>query len=61
MMLFQIEKGSKQKLFEIYLNATNREHKTRDLGNKVIFSVKRPQFTQDEVLLNMFFNELVTL
>lgn len=61
MMLFQIEKGTKQNLLAIYLNATNREYKVRDMGSKLIFTVKRPHFTQDEVLLNMFFNELVKL
>ncbi len=62
MLKFEIPKGSKQNLFCLFLHAKSLDYKTKDnKDNKdtVIFSVKPPHFSQDEVCLNMFYNELL--
>ncbi len=61
MLKFDVKKGEKQNLFAIYLNATRREYNTRDNGNTVVFTVKPPHFSQDEVMLNVFYSELVKI
>ena len=59
MLKFEIPKGSKQNLFCLFLYAKSLDYKTKDNKDTVIFSVNPPHFSQDEVCLNMFYNELL--
>ena len=59
MLKFEIPKGTKQNLFTLFLNAVNREYQVKDNNKTLIFTVSKPYFSQDEVMLNMFFDELV--
>ena len=58
-MEFVVEKGHKQNLFCLLLNGMNKEYKVKEKNGNIIFSVKKPAFSQDEVLINMFYNELL--
>ena len=59
MLKFEIPKGTKQNLFVLYLNATHRTYKVSETANAIIFTVSKPHFSQDEVLLNLFYATLV--
>ena len=60
-MNFEVQKGTKENLFVLFLNATNREYTIKYKGKLTIFTVKKPYFSQDEVALNLFYKVLLEM
>lgn len=60
MLRYEVDSKS-ESIFCIFLNAFCKEYKVSRKGGKAIFEIKKPAFSQDEVTISLFYNELARL